>query len=76
MAQLGPKNECDEILPRLTPLEQARRNAFELRTATTTAMAIATDEMLELEILWRARINVGLIWTVAFAVAGIILLVG
>jgi hypothetical protein len=41
-----------------------------------TAMAIATYEMLDLEILWRARINVDLVWTVAFAVAGVILLVG
>jgi hypothetical protein len=76
MPQLGPKNGCDEILPWLTPLEQARPNKFELHTAMATAMAIATYEMLDLEILWRARINVDLVWTVAFAVAGVILLVG
>jgi hypothetical protein len=44
MAQLGPKNECDEILPWLTPLEQARRNTFKLHTAMTTTMAIAIYE--------------------------------
>ena len=41
----------------------------------TTAVAVATYEWLGLEILRRAWINVDLIWTVALAAAGAILLV-
>jgi hypothetical protein len=43
--------------------------------ATTTAVAIATYAWLGLEILRRAWINVDLIWTLALAAAGAILLV-
>jgi hypothetical protein len=43
--------------------------------ATTTAVAIAIYEWLGLEILRRAWINVDLIWTLALAAAGAILLV-
>jgi hypothetical protein len=42
----------------------------------TTAVAVATYEWLGLELLRRAWINVDLIWTVALAAAGAILLVG
>jgi hypothetical protein len=42
----------------------------------TAALAIASYEWLGLEILRRAWINVDLIWTVALAAAGTILLVG
>jgi len=42
----------------------------------TTAVAIAAYEWLGLEILRRAWINVDLVWTVALAAAGAILLVG
>jgi hypothetical protein len=76
--KLGPENERDEILPWLIPPEQARRNKFKLHTlamlAMATAMAIATYERLGLEILRRAWTNVDLIWTLALAVAGAILL--
>ena len=42
----------------------------------TTAAAVAAYEWLGLEILRRAWINVDMVWTVALAAAGAILLVG
>jgi hypothetical protein len=41
----------------------------------TTAVAIAAYEWLGLEILRRAWVNVDLVWTMALAAAGAILLV-
>jgi len=51
---------------------------FQMRAmvTVTTAVAIAAYEWLGLEILRRAWINVDMVWTVALAAAGAILLVG